>query len=173
MEKEAQKLKFNLDRSCRYHQRRRSFFDTLHKTVMLLVVVLGTSAYADVFGQPAILSLFAAIIAGLDLVIGFSMRARDHELLFVRFMDLMAKAESISEPTKEDLEFWIEQRHLIEKDEPPHYQVLNLACYNEVVVARGLKYEDTVPLSLWHRTWKHFFRFSDHEAKSVAEIAAT
>ena len=137
---------------------------------MLLVVVLGTSSFANVFGQPAMLGLFAAILAALDLVIGFSMRARDHEMLYVRFMDLMAKAESVSEPKKEDLESWTEQRHLIEKDEPPHYQMLNLACYNEVVTARGLGYENTIHLNWWHRTWKHLFRFPDHHAKSRLEI---
>jgi len=166
-------LKFNIDRSCRYHARRRSFFDSFHKIFMFIIIVLGSSAFSGVFKDTSgLLGLLAALIAALDLVVGFSMKARDHELLYMRFMDLFADMEGVTSPSDDQLAEWTRQRRTIEKDEPPHYTALNLACYNEVARARGFAEDVIVPLTFWQKLMMHFIKFSNHDAKSVREKAA-
>ena len=98
------RLKFSIDRSIRYHARRRSFFDLFHKISMFLIIVFGSTAFAAYFKEAAgFLGLVAALIAALDLVVGFSMKARDHALLYMRFMDIFAEMEAISSPSEDQL----------------------------------------------------------------------
>tara|TARA_R110000787_G_scaffold286335_3_gene404207 strand:- start:5837 stop:6265 length:429 start_codon:yes stop_codon:yes gene_type:complete len=141
---------------------------------MFLIIVFGSTAFAAYFKEAAgFLGLVAALIAALDLVVGFSMKARDHALLYMRFMDIFAEMEAISSPSEDQLANWARQRRLIEKDEPPAYTALSLACHNEVIRAWGLDNEDTVPLTWWQNLMMHFIKFSNHDAKSIREGAAS
>jgi len=175
--KEVSKLRFNIDRSCRYHARRRSFFDLWHRVIMFLVILLGSAAFSDALsiigrggGDSAkVLAFIAALLAALDLVVGFSHRARDHALLYMRFMDLAVEIANAVEPSVQELSRWNAKRYTIEKDEPPEYRALNFACYNEAVVARGSSPEACVPLSWWQKLWMHFWRFSGMDGRSVRE----
>ena len=87
---EAWKLTFRVDKSMRYHQRRRAFFDRCHRWVMFAVILSGSAAFADLV-DPAYAAVAGALLAALDLTLGFGMKARDHQLLYQRFAELHRK----------------------------------------------------------------------------------
>lgn len=69
-------LLFEVDKSLRYHQRRRAHFERWHRWSMLAIVLLGSAAVArwedsiSLLGVPAnaMLGLLTALIGALDLV---------------------------------------------------------------------------------------------------------
>ena len=103
----VQDLDTDIDRSCRYHSRRRAFLDTLHKTIAGVVILSGSSAVAAIFGNHSTFGIVAAsataVLTTIDLVVGLSHRARDHEVLYRQFKQLAADMAAISAPTAEDL----------------------------------------------------------------------
>ena len=83
-EAEHSRLAARIDRSKRYHQRRRGYLEGVHKLTMLLIIVAGSAAVSTVLGDLRSLALVAAILAAIDLVYAPSHKARDHEMLFRR-----------------------------------------------------------------------------------------
>ena len=76
---EVDALTFQVDKSMRYHQRFRGFYDTANRLFMFLIIVAGGGAAlkADV-AAPEVVGFAVAVIAALNLVWAPSHRARDH-----------------------------------------------------------------------------------------------
>jgi hypothetical protein len=164
-------LLFDVRRSIRYHDRRKAFYDRLHHITSLLTILLAGSVLFDWAkdGNTAqwmlVLSTIAALLAALDMVIGYSNRANLHSSLRERFAALeieMVTGES------DDHEAWTNyqrQRLLIEKDEPATYQALNLLCHNEVLVAEGFSKSKTPEyfpkLYFWHSWTRNLLRWEN------------
>ena len=142
-------LDYAVEKSMRYHQRRRGFYDSFHKAVMFLIVVLGSAAFAEVIVEAPYLAAAAAVLAAIHLVWGLSNRARDHEILFRRFSDLAIKIRS-EEATSESYASWKKERISIETDEPPIFKALEADCDNEVRHAWG-RDKKLVHVGLWSR----------------------
>ena len=135
-------LRFDVDVSIRYHNRRRAFFDNLHK-VTTFIGILGGSAGAVSFvaaiGQwwnyglelGLGFALVVAFVNALDLTVGFSERARTHDALYKKFVSHDAKIETAGEISEEQTRQLQSQRLLIEHDEPPIYNALYAQCQNE------------------------------------------
>jgi hypothetical protein len=70
------RLSFGIEKSLRYHHRRRGFFDAAHNFVMFGVLICGSAAFAGAW--PTMAGAAAAILGALDLVFQFSHKARDH-----------------------------------------------------------------------------------------------
>lgn len=161
-------LETDLDRSCRYHARRRGFFDTMHKLVMAVVLLGSSSALVFLDNQTltVVAALLAALAAALDLVVGFSHRARDHEMLYRQFMALYKDLE-VAPPFSSENDFhgWQRKRLEIETNEPPVYRALDVSCYNEVAISRGLSERGL--LKPYHRVFMHFLRFSGESFSPV------
>ena len=85
-------LECDVESNHRYHAHRRSFFDTLHKLTMLGVLLTGSAAFSNFLGQPEWFGAAAAVLAALDMVFGYSHKARDHEMSFRRYADLVHPA---------------------------------------------------------------------------------
>ena len=161
-------LNFAVEKSMRYHQRRRGWYDRLHKVAMLVIIVCGSAVNllesAEWMGY---LGVAVAALAALDLVFGLSHRARDHEMLFRRFSDLAIKIRAVgTEPTQKDYEEWARERVDIEKEEPPIYLALEADCDNEVRRAWGKNLLEV--MEWWPKFTMHMLR---HEKKSWAEQA--
>lgn len=157
-------LDFEIEKSMRYHQRRRGFYESMHKSVMFAVILAGSSAIA---GAPTLSAALAAILGALDLTFGFSVKARDHEILYRRFSELALDFRGTAEFTDADLRRLEAERLKIEMDEPPVYGALADDCYNEV--ARALGHDEKgalIPISRQRRLFMHFWRF-----ESAAPIA--
>ena len=135
LEKRIDGLNFAIEKSLRYHHRRRAHFDRLHRVAMLGVILSGSAAFATVFGRPEIFGAIAAVLGALDLVFAFSHRARDHDMLYRRFSDLAIELRQTANPKENQFRRWVRSRLEIEKDEPPTYWAVEASCYNEVTRA--------------------------------------
>ncbi|TPQ28967.1 hypothetical protein [Methylomonas koyamae] len=147
-------LLFDVRRSVRYHDRRRAFFEQLHRITSLLTIVMAGSFLFDLGkdGDAAdwlkYLSAFAAACAAIDMVIGFSKRSNLHADLREKFA--MLEIDMVTEDNSDQhLQGYLKRRLLIEKDEPPIYRVLDGLCRNELLIAEGYNRKD-------HRSY--FFR---------------
>lgn len=150
-------LDFAIEKSMRYHQRRRGFYETAHKAVMFGVILTGSSALA---GFPVWTGAAAAVLGALDLTLGLSHKARDHEIIFRRFTDLAKNLRGTATPTEDDWRGWCAKRVEIESDEPPVYWALEADCHNEVARAWGRdKPENMARLTKPQRVLMHLWRF--------------
>lgn len=158
LENKVDALDFGVEKSMRYHQRRRGFFDQLHRSAMFGVIVLGSAAFAKVIERPDLLTAIVVLFAAIDLTWSPSQKARDHEILFHKFSDLAIKIRKQS-ASPEDYATWTEERLVIEKAEPPPYVALEADCHNEVCRAWGR--DGTVSIDWWSRLTMNLFRYSD------------
>lgn len=135
-------LLFDVRRSIRYHDRRRAFFERMHRLTSALTIILAGGVIFELAGtgSPAPwlqwVGALAAILAALDMVVGYSARANLHAGLRVRFVDLEIAILA------GDLDALTWQAHrqarlVIERDEPPIYRALDLLCHNELCQAEG------------------------------------
>ena len=149
-------LMFGIEKSIRYHQRRRAHYEELHKAVMLGVIVSGSAAFANSMGHGPVMGLVAAILGAVDLVFAFSHRARDHEILHRRFTELANRCRRAPESDVTELE---RIRMEIETDEPPIYWEVESDCYMEVAAAWGRKVDRPQNWTWWRRAMMHWWRF--------------
>lgn len=164
-------LLFDVRRSVRYHDRRRSFFEQLHQITGGLTVLLAGSVLFDI-AKPGesplwltLIAVIAAVLSTWDMVVGYSSKAGAHRDLKVRFSALEIAILSGDERA----ETWIahqKSRLLIEQDEPPVYRALDLLCHNELLRAEGhdvngdaANHVATVPR--YQRLTRHFFHWAD------------
>jgi hypothetical protein len=155
IEDEVDALNFGIEKSMRYHQRRKAFFDTSHRFTMFGVILSGSVSFANFY---YISGLVATFLGTLDLVVGFSAKARDHDLLYQKFCDLARQVRKKTSPAEDDIVRWRDDRLAIEADEPPTLCALEADCWDEVRRAWGRK--GYSPVLLWkHRYFMHFARF--------------
>ena len=92
-------LTFDIQRCAFYHGMRGRFLDSFGKTGSLLSFVTGAGAFTSILGQAGVTSLAATVLtasttffAGLNMIVGFSRRARDHEVLRGKYYGLLVEA---------------------------------------------------------------------------------
>ncbi len=153
------KLDFAIEKSMRYHQRRRGFYDVINRFSMFAVVICGSAAFARLFDSAEFFAAAATVIAAINLVWAPSHRARDHEILFRRFSNLAVKVrtEPASASTYDE---WVKERIEIETDEPPIYIALEADCDNEVRRAWG-RTKNMVKIDVWSRLTMNLFRYAN------------
>lgn len=159
-------LLFDVRRSIRYHDRRRAFFDQLHRITGALTILMAGSVLFDL-GKPGqsaswlmALAVVAALLSALDMVVGYATHAALHDDLKGRFVDL--ERDILKGGDTQDV--WTEHRLArlsIERDEPPIYRALDLLCHNEIVYAEGCDASDAKEVKFWHRWTRHFFHWPD------------
>ena len=157
--KEIDGLEDDAERCSRYHQRRRAHYDLMHRVLMFFVIVSGSASFAQIAGHPDVFGALAAACGAIDLLWGVSDKARDHEMLHRRFMDVLIRIKQIAEPSAE----WARQIHTelsaIYADEPPAYRVLNADCHNQVAQARLGKDAPLLTIPPQYRFFMNLFRF--------------
>jgi len=161
---------FPVEKSIRYHRRRRAFYDSWHRWLMLGVILAGSASVADVIpSYPKVLGLIIALFGASDLVFGLSDKARDHDFLMRRFCHLMADMRSCSEPTRAHVDRWQVERIQIEADEPATYWALEAACFNEATRAFDRNRDDEVHLAWYYRLTKNYFQYDPTRFKAVGQ----
>lgn len=160
LEERLDNVDFAVDKSMRYHQRRRNFFEWLHKGVMFFVIVFGSAAFASLLGWSRFFGALTAVLGAADLVFNFSHRARDHEILYRRFSELASDMKKEQKPSEDQIIQFQRRRIAIEADEPPIYRALEASCDNEATIARGWEKDNgLILLSFTQRTFMNFFTF--------------
>jgi hypothetical protein len=162
-------LLFGIRRSVRYHNRRRSFYDRLHKFNTIIAVVGGSAVIATILGEfgtpwPLAFSVLVTISAAIDLALSSPQAARSHHDLSRKYFDIEKEMIACQSPSDQDLVGWTERRLTIEADEPPVLHVLNTICHNEL--CRALGYGDSVNLTYLQRLFSNFFDLSEHKIKA-------
>ena len=152
-------LDFAVEKSMRYHQRRRGFYDWVNRLSMFTVVICGSAAFGRLFDSPEYFAAAVTILAAINLVWAPSHRARDHEILFRRFSDLAIKIRTT--PAGEDThDGWVKERIEIETDEPPIFIALEADCDNEVRRAWG-RTREMVRIGWWSRLTMNLIRHAE------------
>ena len=152
-------LAYQVDKSMRYHQRMRGWYDTCNRLVLFLIIAAGGGS---VIADPQPLVFGASVLAALNLVWAPSHKARDHHLLHGRFSDLMirmqeGKAEVLEQERPDILDEWCAIRVRIEKDELPIFYALEADCDNDMRRALG-RTQQMVPITGWHKVTMYFLR---------------
>ncbi len=167
LENQIADLNFAVEKSMRYHQRRRGFYDRTHKSIMFFVVLAGSAAFSGIgeyFGA------IAAMLAAADLVWSPSHKARDHEMLFRRFSELAIAIRTAALPDRSRYEEWVQARINIETNEPPIYWALEADCDNEVRRAWG-KDNELVNIG-WLSRWTMYLLRHEGAHYEMARLAA-
>lgn len=161
-------LLFHVGRSVRYHDRRRAFFEALHRISSVFVVLLASSVFLDLLGSASErpwwitgIALMAAIFAAFDIIVGFSRFATLHHDLKRRFIQLEIEI-STQDVTQQNLRSQQAECLRIEQDEPPVYRALDLLCHNELAHAKG--YTDKAhffTVDPWPRFTRHFYHWAN------------
>lgn len=151
-------LLFGVRRSIRYHMRRVRFFDQWNMLTNALALLFGSATILALMGgkdsrwavlAAAIVSLFSV----LNLLLGSTRRAREHNDLARRFLALEKEMIQVRQPLSEaDLSSYQARRLDIEADEPPILRVLDILCHNEQALAEGHPREVFVPVK-WYQRW--------------------
>jgi hypothetical protein len=151
--------------NARYHSAREAFLDSVHRWLMLGIIIFGSAVVLDLFGYIApekiggfIKMLFAAlpvIFGTLDLTFDLSNRARAHGNMKRRYCELLA---DVAEHTK-SVEQADATMHRCSADEEPAYHALLATAWNaaqEMVHGDHAKHYE---LSWWNRFSKQVLRF--------------
>jgi hypothetical protein len=154
-------LAADADRCSRYHQRRRSFFDQVHRWAMFGVIATGSAGFAAVAGNPEIFGAASAVIGAADLLWDLSGKARDHEILHRRFVDVLKRIGGVQSPDLELVGRIDADLNAIYADEPPVYRALNADCHNQVAQSRLGDRAELLYLSFWRRMTMDLFRFAN------------
>ena len=166
MSDDQYRIFFAVCRSVRYHDRRRAFFEQLHRISAGLTVLLAGSVLFELSrpGESAwwitCIALAAALLAAFDIVIGYAFRANLHFDLKRRFGELEMAVVS----GDNNDEIWKRhqlERLRIEQDEPAIFRALDVLCHNELLRAQGVGRGEEgktgfIELSRWKRWTCHF-----------------
>lgn len=165
---EMWELLFGVQRSVRYHDRRIRFFERLHSLTAGLTAFLGTGAFSVLVSEStkyrgaATYAIAAVALLGVfDLVIGYSRRAREHNSIRNRFIEL--EAGITRDSNDELLSEYQARRLIIETDEPPKLHALDAMCHFELLRAKDLATDQHVKkLRPWflQRLTAHFFAWA-------------
>jgi len=163
-------LLFDVRRSVRYHDRRRAFYEQCHHITSVLTILMAGSVLFDIAkpgdapGWLQAISIAAALLAAVDMVVGYSKRASLHTSLRERFaqLEISMIEGSNDEPVWNGYQ---KERLLIEKDEPAIYKMLDLLCHNELVEAEGFTREKNpeqfFSANWWQRQTSQFYRWEN------------
>ena len=175
IEKKSHDLLFGVRRSVRYHNRRRMFFDRLHKITVSLSLIFGSATISVALSQVdriwiSICAALVAVFGAVDLVFDAPQSARTHNDLAKRFIDLEKMIVVLPALSEENIRNFTAKRLEIESDEPPVLRVLNIICHNELMRAMG--YADTmlVKISWYKRFLCHFFDLNDASIKTTSQL---
>jgi hypothetical protein len=159
MNEQLDTLRYGVEKSIRYHQRRRAWLELCHRAIMFAIIVSGSAALLDTFQgalRPEWCALFAAVLGAVDLVTGISVSARDYAILQGKFSALLAEMTRIGEPSDEQVREWTARRIEVEAEEPAIYWVVEADCDNEIARMKG-HHKATVKIPLWRYYTMHMF----------------
>lgn len=165
----AESLSFNMQRCAYYHGMRARFFDAVGKTMSLFTLVAGAGAFTTLLQDNrlaiTILASITAFFSGLNLIVGFARKARDHEVLRGKYYAMMvdvAKAGGDMGKLRE-----IEWRLMSSyADGTIFMSALDMIAHNRTCLSRNPSAQvAAVPRS--HRVLAHVWSFTGYYAAHV------
>ena len=181
IEKQVKDLTFDIERSVRYHSRRRAFFETFDGVVNAINLILGSAAVAGLVTDKladwvlGILTASVAIVSFVNLTMRSSEKASMHSQLQQRWVDLLKPVKRLdvsAESCGAGLKRCVEKRLDIERDEPPIYRVVDLLAHNEQVRAQGGPDTHIWVVPFWLGVFANFWHFETDGIESLADFKA-
>lgn len=170
LEQRTNALRFDVNRSVRYHNRRRAFYDRFNDFSTVCALVLGSATFFVLFKElefsaaaKAVPAGLITIIASINLVMGSTRMARLHHDLAKRFIALESELSAMGSLDETGLAHLTAARLAIEQDEPPVLRVLDTLCYNDTLRAFGYARERFIHVR-WYQRWAaQFFDIEQHK----------
>lgn len=169
IESDRYSLMFDIRRSVRYHNRRRSFFDRWGLVTNAMTIFFGSAIILAIFHEnemkwvavtsAALVTLFSTI----DLVVGTNRAGRLHFDLARRFNELERAMIQSGDYDEAALRKFIANRLEIEADEPPVLMVLDSICHNDLMRAMGYDKSEMLKISWLQRFLSQLFDYREHE----------
>ncbi|WP_275785120.1 hypothetical protein [Pararhizobium gei] len=168
-----EQLEFFIEQDIRYYSKRRIFFERMHRLAMLFVLITSGSASVALTGfffstevsqlVAVLLTFFNGVIAALDIVIGFSTKARANESIYKQLSRLLDSAQNIKNTERnEDLLIKIKNSYTeYTIENPPVYKALRAMSYNEAIVSRAYDEDKFRKISFWKKIFSNVLPFSD------------
>ncbi|MDP8176370.1 hypothetical protein QJU83_02280 [Pasteurella skyensis] len=160
MKDQVKNLSFSLERSMRYHSKRRAFFNFWERFTNFISIVLSSGAiYAFSQNHPKFAitsSLVLTIFSALTLVIGFSEKAREHLEFELSFANLK-KRLLLSDKSQKLIDEIRAEINMLDAKESEPLTVLEQICYNEQVIADGLSDDLLTPITWYQRLFAQYF----------------
>ena len=163
---ERARLQISLLRNARYNEDRERFFARIHKGAMFVVVMGGSSLFAD-YSQVWIAAAVITLAGTLDLVFDVSGRARLHASLRRRIYDILAQLED----PKREVSKLNEMAVQVFADEPPCMHAVNALAFNGAMAAAGRPHDLQFKLRWHQRFFRHWFAFQSTKFETLREIA--
>lgn len=152
-------LKYEIALSIRYHQRREQWLDWWDKCGKAIAVIGGTATLATAVGDGPLkltIGLAIALTSGVSLVFGVAQKARVHNELRRKYLQLEARILKETSPTTESLAALRAEKSLIEADEPPTLSIVVRLAQNDLARSQG-RLDYVKKVSLWEHTWGNLF----------------
>ncbi len=137
---------------------------------MLGMILSGSAAIAQAFRHEDYLAALSDFFGALELVLGFSHKARHHALLHRRSSELLAGIKTRQDPDDRCLGEWERKRLMIEAGEPPIYWALEASCDNEVRFAWARENKGLIKPSILQELPVNWLTFHKTEFKIVRPI---
>lgn len=165
-------LMFDVRRSVRYHNRRRSFFDRWGLITNAMTIFFGSAIILTTLqdnglkwlaiGSAVLIALFSTV----DMVVGTAKAGRLHSDLSRRFNELEREMTQAGDYDETSLRLFTAKRLKIEADEPPILRVLDSICHNELMRAMGYEQSKMLKIGWFQRLLSQFFDFREHAIHS-------
>lgn len=168
-------LLFDIRRSIRYHNCRRSFFESLQTVSQVCSVIFGSATFFAVLSStgktiPMVAAAVVTLLSTINIVIGPTKRAQLHTDLARRFIDLERAVIGSEEETTTKVSIFRQQRLEIERDEPATLRCLDSICHNEQLRADGYGDEYLVVVKSYQRFFANVIDINSHKIKPAASL---
>jgi uncharacterized protein YdcH (DUF465 family) len=144
LKEELYGIDFDVSKSIRYHDYRRSFWQTIDRWSKIFTILTGTSVVITIFANnpraSVYLAIAVAVFSASDIVLGFGENFNFHNDLYRKYNKLSRRitrvtGRDISEDKVKELKA---ERLKIERDELGLIDLLERRCSAEEAVARGI-----------------------------------
>jgi hypothetical protein len=142
---------------------RARFFDVCGKMISILSLFAGSAAYLSFAGNDKFLAnamaTVTAALASINIVVGFSRKCRDFEVLRSKTYSLLRKIEGKNHSENEIFEFKSEKLSIM-AESPPSMAALDMIAWQRTAKSFGKSIGGTPKVPLWHRALCHVWSFS-------------
>lgn len=172
-------VRFHFLRNALYHTARRRVLESWARWTTFLILVVGTSAAANLLGgwgiTPAHLGAATAALAAAQFAFDFSGRAKAHEMLQLRYYEALAEVERRPVLTEEECAVEVGRLATLAAQEPPVYRALDALAYNEATDALygDAAAKDRLVVPFWCSVTRHFLYHNGVDFRPVGHSEAS
>ena len=165
------------ERSMRYHQARRRFFNSTHLGIQFLIFAFASVGVSNLIvnlssNAHTLTLIIIGLLALASLVYGPAGKATLHASLYRGFTDLAGAISATPDASESDRVEWTRRIHLLYGDEPPVYRALNAHCNNQMVIVLDSDEGYFVDLHWHHRLLRNLIPFQGTDFRNRNQINA-